>query len=79
MRATVYLSLLGPHGLKELGELCLRRSRYAAAALAERGLPLAFTGPTFKEFAVRCRGGSRAGDRAGRGGGLRHRPRTAEV
>jgi glycine dehydrogenase subunit 1 len=58
LRATVYLSLLGPHGLKELGELCLRRSRYAAAALAERGLPLAFTGPTFKEFAVRCRGGA---------------------
>ena len=58
LRATVYLSLLGPHGLKELGELCLRRSRYAAAALAERGLPLAFAGPTFKEFAVRCPGGA---------------------
>jgi glycine dehydrogenase subunit 1 len=30
LRATIYLSLLGPHGLRETANLCLQKSRYAA-------------------------------------------------
>jgi len=58
LRATVYLSLLGPQGLRELGELCVSRARYLAEQLAARGWAPAWGGPTFKEFVVRCPGGA---------------------
>lgn len=57
LRAAVYLSLLGPNGLREAGELCLRSARYAAERLAAvPGLSLAFDRPFFKEFVVRTGG-----------------------
>src|SRR5207244_6768168 len=34
LRATVYLSALGPRGLKETAELCARKAHYAAERLA---------------------------------------------
>ena len=47
----VYLTWLGPHGLRELGELCTGLGAYAKERL---GLPLVFPNrTTFKEFAVR--------------------------
>ncbi len=51
----VYLTWLGPQGLRELGETCLSLSAYAKQRLAERaGLePLFSDKATFKEFAVR--------------------------
>jgi glycine dehydrogenase subunit 1 len=56
LRATVYLSLLGPEGLKETANLCLQKSRYLAERLIESGrFELAFTAPTFKEFVIRDR------------------------
>jgi glycine dehydrogenase subunit 1 len=58
LRATVYLALMGPHGLREVAELCCRKARYAADRLAEAGLELLHPGPCFKEFAVRCPRGS---------------------
>ena len=49
LRATIYLSLMGPRGMAEVAELCLRKSRYAASRLAATpGLSLAFNRPTFK-------------------------------
>lgn len=58
LRATVYLSLLGPDGLRETSNHCLQKSRYLAEQLAatER-FEIAFTAPTFKEFVVRDREG----------------------
>jgi glycine dehydrogenase subunit 1 len=54
LRATVYLAQLGPHGLRELAELCLRKARYAAERItAAKRWRLAFSQPTFKEFVVR--------------------------
>jgi glycine dehydrogenase subunit 1 len=54
LRATVYLSLLGPQGLREVAELCLRKAHYAICALtASKRFSLAFAGPTFKEFVLR--------------------------
>jgi glycine dehydrogenase subunit 1 len=59
LRATVYLSALGPQGLRETAELCLRKARYASERLAaESSLSLAFRRPTFKEFVVRAKGGN---------------------
>src|SRR3989454_770702 len=51
----VYLTWLGPQGLRELGETCLSLSAYAKQRLQERaGLePLFAERATFKEFAVR--------------------------
>ncbi|HYY45297.1 MAG TPA: aminomethyl-transferring glycine dehydrogenase subunit GcvPA [Actinomycetota bacterium] len=51
--AGIYLSWLGPQGLRRLGEICARRTAYAAARLAEvPGLTLRFDGPRFKEVVV---------------------------
>src|SRR5581483_1449754 len=49
----VYLSWLGPHGLREVGEACLSLAEHAKRRLQERGLELVFERPTFKEFAIR--------------------------
>ena len=50
----VYLSWLGPEGLRELGETCLALGRYARERLQDVGFELVFAErPTFKEFALR--------------------------
>ncbi len=57
LRATVYLATLGPQGLRETADLCLRKSHYAAQQLTSRsGVELAFRRPTFKEFVLRAKG-----------------------
>ena len=50
---------MGPAGLREVAELCLQKSHYAAGRLAERGgWPLRFDRPFFKEFVVKTPGGN---------------------
>ena len=50
----VYLTWLGPQGLREVGETCMSLAGYARRRLEEAGLELAFPDETtFKEFAVR--------------------------
>jgi glycine dehydrogenase subunit 1 len=46
----IYLSWLGPDGLRDVGRACLALSEHAKRRL---GLPLAFDRPTFQEFAIR--------------------------
>ena len=59
LRATVYLSLLGPHGLKEVAELSCRKAHYAADRLKQiDGCELLFAGPFFKEFALKYEHGA---------------------
>src|SRR5260221_6716857 len=54
LRATVYLAAMGPQGMREVAELCVRKSHYAAKQLTQSGdLALAFARPTFKEFVLR--------------------------
>jgi len=51
--AAVHLSWLGPEGLRRLGEVCARRTAYAAARLGEiPGCSVRFDGPRFKEVVV---------------------------
>ena len=53
LKATVYLAALGPQGLKETAELCLRKAHYAAEQLAKKaGLRLRFDRPFFNEFTL---------------------------
>jgi glycine dehydrogenase subunit 1 len=50
----VYLSWLGPQGLREVGETCLALATYAKQRLTDAGFELVFADrATFKEFAVR--------------------------
>jgi glycine dehydrogenase subunit 1 len=54
LAATVYLSLLGKQGLRDLASLCLQRAHYAAREIvALDGYELASDAPFFNEFTVR--------------------------
>lgn len=56
LRATVYLSLLGPQGLKETAEHCVVKTNQARERIAASGrFELVHSGPVFKEFLVRDR------------------------
>ena len=53
LRASVHLTALGPQGLKETAELCLRKAHYAAEQLTKiPGVKLKFATPFFKEFTL---------------------------
>jgi len=61
LRAAVYLAALGPQGLRETAELCLRKAHYTARRLCEiPGVRLAFDRPFFKEFTLLLPGNPRA-------------------
>jgi len=54
LRATIYLAMLGPQGLRDTANLCLQKARYAVERLCEHDrFELAFDAPTFKEFVIR--------------------------
>jgi glycine dehydrogenase subunit 1 len=57
LRASIYLSAVGPHGLRRTAELCLQKSHYAAQQIAACDrFELAFDeAPFFKEFVIRDR------------------------
>jgi glycine dehydrogenase subunit 1 len=51
--AGVYLALMGPRGMAEVGETIMARAEYARLALADvAGVRTPQTGPVFKEFVV---------------------------
>jgi glycine dehydrogenase subunit 1 len=53
----VHLTALGPTGLKETAELCVRKAHYAAEQLCTiPGVTMKFDRPFFKEFTLRVPG-----------------------
>ena len=56
LAATVYMSLLGKHGLRQVAELCYHKAHYAAEQIASaaRLSTCGRTTPFFHEFVVRC-------------------------
>jgi glycine dehydrogenase subunit 1 len=55
LAATVYLAALGPGGLRRVALLSLERAhRLAEEVSSLPGYELAFSGPFFNEFALRC-------------------------
>jgi glycine cleavage system P protein (glycine dehydrogenase) subunit 1 len=53
LMATIYLAILGPRGLRRVGELSAAKAHYAAAELcAVPGVRLRFAAPFFKEFTL---------------------------
>ena len=67
----VYLSWLGPQGLRELAETCMALSSYARQRLEAAGFEAVFSDKaTFKEFAVRVGRSGRDAIRAARAKGV---------
>lgn len=61
--ASVYLSVMGKEGMREVGELNIRKSHYAAGKLGElNGAAPAFTAPFFNEFVLKLPAGSNVGE-----------------
>lgn len=55
LAATVYLSTLGPSGLRKVGDLCMQKAHYTRARiLSLPGFEDPFNRPFFNEFAFRC-------------------------
>lgn len=51
--AAVYMALLGPNGLREIGQTIIQKSHYAIELLSEvKGLKVLFPSNVFKEFVV---------------------------
>jgi len=51
--AGVYLALMGPKGMEEVGKTIMQRAQYAASKIAEiPGIQVKNVGPFFKEFVV---------------------------
>ncbi len=56
LAATVYLTVMGKQGLKEVADLCLQKSHYAYEKLTATGkFQPVFSAPFFKEFVVRAK------------------------
>ncbi len=54
LRAHVYLSLMGPEGLKQVAQLCLAKAQYAKERFDEiPDVDVMASNPTFNEFTVR--------------------------
>ncbi len=54
LNATIYLSLLGKNGLRQLAELNLQKAHYAAEKISKiKGFELIFKNPFFNEFVVK--------------------------
>jgi glycine dehydrogenase subunit 1 len=52
---TIFMSLLGKQGLREMAEQNLAKAAYARQQLSRlKGVSLVFSGPVFNEFVVRC-------------------------
>jgi len=55
LASTIYMSLLGKHGLRQVSELCYHKAHYAARQLAALpGYSLWSDAPFFHEFVLKC-------------------------
>ncbi len=55
LAATVYLSAVGPAGLRRIAELCYHKAHYAAGRISKlKGYSVAFDKPFFNEFVIKC-------------------------
>jgi glycine dehydrogenase subunit 1 len=77
LRATAYLALMGPQGLREVAELSCRKAHYAAEQLAAAGYEQVSSQPFFKEFTIRCPHGAEVAIDAARRAGFDIGPRLS--
>lgn len=56
LMATMYMSLLGKEGLKELSKQCIKKAHYAYEKLLSTGkFEKVFDAPFYNEFAIKCK------------------------
>jgi glycine dehydrogenase subunit 1 len=56
LRATIYMSLLGPQGIGRVARMCVRNTQHLRSRIADRKpTAFAFSAAVFKEFVVRTR------------------------
>ena len=68
LRATIYISAMGPQGLRQTASQCYHKAHYAAGVIEGLdGYTLAHDGPFFHEFMVNCPTSAAAIIEAGRG------------
>ncbi len=54
LAATIFLSTMGPEGLRQVASLCAQKAAYAKKRLsAVKGISVAFDAPSFKEFVIK--------------------------
>jgi glycine dehydrogenase subunit 1 len=59
IKAAVYLSSLGPEGIKEVAETCHANTQFAKLKINElEGFHIPFEVPVFKEFVIQVRNGN---------------------
>lgn len=57
MRATMYMTAMGPQGIREVAEQCWHKAHYLAKKIgAIPGYSLRYTGEFFNEFVIKCPG-----------------------
>ena len=56
--ATIFMSVYGKQGLRELAEQNLAKAHYLSSRLEAQGAKRPFSAPFFNEFVVRPKGGS---------------------
>lgn len=55
LAATIYMSLVGKHGMRQVAELCYQKAHYAASEIAKLpGFKVITREPFFHEFVVKC-------------------------
>ena len=55
LMSTIYLSTLGPHGLREVAEQNLQKAHYISSRISKlKGYRLRFDSPFFNEFVIEC-------------------------
>ena len=55
LAATIYMSLVGKHGMQQVADLCYQKAHYAALQIAKiPGFQLVTKEPFFHEFVVKC-------------------------
>ncbi|UCE37145.1 MAG: aminomethyl-transferring glycine dehydrogenase subunit GcvPA [Thermoplasmata archaeon] len=55
LAATIYLAVMGKHGLKEAAEICYQRAHYASKKISDvKGFEMRFSVPFFNEFLIEC-------------------------
>jgi len=55
LNAVIYLTLIGPEGLREVASLNLSRAHALKELLEESGHKIKFTGPFYNEFVIECK------------------------
>jgi len=64
LAASVAMTALGKHGVKEMAVANIQKAHYAKTKLREAGFEIVFEGPSFNEFIIKCNSSISAINRA---------------